>query len=158
MLHRFAPLLLALLPGLAACTEETTVYVVPPPNPVPVEVEIEVYDPVTNGVWENVGVRVVSAWNEWSDCECASPTVQYLLTDSFGLVYFSPYYLAAAEVGFTEDVNGRAVLGPDPAVDEAVVRLEVYADGFTPVIVDVPLSWEEPYGFASVPFEAPPGL
>jgi hypothetical protein len=158
MRQLLAPLVAAMLLGLAACTENNTTYVVPPPAPVPVEVEIEVYDPVTNGVWENVGVRVVSAWNEWSDCECASPTVQYLLSDSFGLVYFSPYYLAAAEVGFAEDANGRAVLGADPAVDDAVVRLEVWADGFTPVIVDVPLNWSAPYGFVSVPFEAPPGL
>ncbi len=144
--------------ALPACTENNTVVVAPPPSPVPAEVEIEVYDPVTNGVWENVGVRVVSAWNEWSDCVCESPDVQYQLTDSYGLVYFSPFYLAAAEVGFAEDVDGRAVLGPDYDADEAVVRVEISAPGFTSVLVDVPVSWDEPYGFVSVPFEAPPGF
>src|SRR5690606_37988288 len=98
----------------------------------------EVFDPVTNGVWENVGVRIVEAWNEWSDCRC--PTTrpdEFLLTDASGLVYFAPEDIAWYDVGFAEDVDGRAVLGPGVHEDEASVLLEVWAEGFAPVFVQV---------------------
>ncbi|MGA1608012.1 MAG: hypothetical protein ACO4CT_13595, partial [Planctomycetota bacterium] len=75
------------------------------------ELEIEVYDPFTGGVWEGVGVRVVQADQEWSGCVCVSPYANdFALTDRTGLAYFSPFALAAAEVGFVEDAAGRAVL------------------------------------------------
>lgn len=121
-----------------------------------VEIEVEVYDPVSGGVWENVGVRIVQADQEWSNCTCVSPYVDtYAFTDRTGLAYFSPFAIASYDVGFAVDGSGRAVLGPDYTDDEALVLVEAWAPGFDPVYAEVPLSWDRPYRFVSIPFEAP---
>ncbi|MDA0375287.1 MAG: hypothetical protein O2865_16000 [Planctomycetota bacterium] len=141
-----------LLLSLSACSDCCTT-VVREPAPRAVELEIEVYDPFTGGVWEGVGVRVVQANQEWSGCVCVSPYANdFALTDRTGLTYFSPFALAAAEVGFVEDGAGQAVLYPDVFEDEADLLLEVWAPGFDPVFVEVPLSYGQPYRFVSVPF------
>ena len=141
-----------LLLSLSACSDCCTT-VVREPAPRAVELEIEVYDPFTGGVWEGVGVRVVQANQEWSGCVCVSPYANdFALTDRTGLIYFSPFALAAAEVGFVEDGAGQAVLYPDVFEDEADLVLEVWAPGFDPVFVEVPLSYGQPYRFVSVPF------
>ena len=62
------------------------------------------------------------------------------------------YLLADAEVGFLEDSLGRAVLGPNGGEDQATVVLEIDAVGFMPVIVEVPLRWDQPDVFVEVPF------
>jgi hypothetical protein len=143
------------LPACSDCCDDPVRYA----EPRPVEIEVEVYDPVTGGVWEGVGVRLVQADQEWSGCTCVSPYPDdFALTDRSGLRYFSPFAIAAYEVGFPVDAAGRAVLGPDIFEDEALVLCEVWAPGFDPVFVEVPLSWERPYRFVSVPFEAPPGF
>ena len=145
---------MAALAVLGACTVEETTVVVPGdnPDPVPVEIEVEVYDPVTNGVWENVGVRVVEAWNEWSGRVVESPYGDFYLTDVNGLAYISPEGLADYEVGFAINGQGQALLGYEPDRDEATVLIEVFADGFDSVFVEVELTWDQPYRFVSVPF------
>lgn len=152
---------LPVLFGLSACCntcDDDYYYYAPPPEPRPVEMEVEVYDPVSGGVWENVGVRIVQADQEWNSCTCVSPLVdEFELTSVNGLVYFSPYALAFYDVGFALDSAGKAVLGPDLENDEASVLIEVFADGFDSVFAQVDLSWEQPYAFVSVPFRAPVG-
>lgn len=118
-----------------------------------VSILVEVYDPVTNLVWENVSVRIVEADQEWSQCTCVSPYVDWYLTDQTGRVLLDEYLLADADVGFLEDGKGRAVLGPRRDEDQATVVLEIDALGFVPVIVEVPLSWDQPDVFVEVPFE-----
>jgi hypothetical protein len=113
---------------------------------------VEVYDPVTNWVWENVGVRVVQAEQEWSLCTCVSPFATWYLTDSSGQVLLDEHLLAAAEVGFVEDGAGRAMIGPRSFEDQATVLLEVSAGGYTPVFVEVELRWDTPDVFVAVPF------
>lgn len=113
---------------------------------------VEVYDPVTNLAWENVSVRVVEADQEWSGCTCVSPYLDWYLTDSVGRVLLDEYALGDAEVGFLEDSFGAAVLSPAYSEDEALVVLEVDAVGFAPVIVEVPVSWDNPDVFVEVPF------
>lgn len=147
MKTRLAILLLA----LAAC-HDNRVYVAPRlQTPRPVSIEVEVYDPFTNGVWEDVSVRIVESWQEWSGCVCVNPYEDWYLTDFQGRVFLDEVDLAWAEVGFLEDAYG-AVLYPRSDEDEAVVTLEIYALGFQPVFVDVPLRWGEPDVFVEVPF------
>ncbi|MCA8949320.1 MAG: hypothetical protein KDE27_07445 [Planctomycetes bacterium] len=117
-----------------------------------VSIEVEVYDPVSNGVWENVLVRVVEADNEWSGCICVSPSEQWYRTDEFGRVFLDEAILANADVGMLEDGAGRAILYPAFDQDEVTITLEVWADTFMPVFVDVPLSWDQPDVFVEVPF------
>lgn len=126
----------------------------PPPValPRPVSILVEVYDPITNLVWENVSVRVVEADQEWSRCTCSSPYQDWYLTDANGQVLLNEYVLATAAVGFQEDGAGRAMLGPNYDEDQATVVLEIDALGFTPVIVEVPLRWDQPDVFVEVPF------
>ena len=146
-----AGLAFALVPFLGAACHEHHDH--PPPSvPRPVSILVEVYDPTTNFVWENVGVRVVQAQQEWSACTCANPMVEYFLTNPDGQVFLDERLLAAAQVGFLVDDAGRAVLGPDPAQDEATVQLEIAAEGFTTVVVEVALSWNTPDVMVSVPF------
>ncbi|MEC7724686.1 MAG: hypothetical protein VYD05_04150 [Planctomycetota bacterium] len=113
---------------------------------------VEVYDPVTNLAWENVSVRVVEADQEWSGCTCVSPYFDLYQTDGFGQVLLDEYVLGDADVGFLEDAFGAAVLGSGFSEDEALVVLEIDAFGFSPVIVEVPLSWDQPDVFVEVPF------
>lgn len=119
----------------------------------PVSILVEVYDPATNFVWENVSVRVVEADQEWSQSTHASPFVDdWFLTDNTGQVFFDEFTLAAAEVGFFEDGAGRALLSGDRREDTATVVLEIDAIGLGSQIVEVPLSWDVPDVFVSVPF------
>lgn len=119
----------------------------------PVSILVEVYDPVTNWVWQDVGVRVVEADQEWSGCTWVSPHEDWYLTDASGVVLLDEYVLAAAEVGFPLAPCGCAVLGSLAHEDEAVVVLEVHAPGFVPVFVAVGLSYAEPDVFVAVPFQ-----
>jgi hypothetical protein len=151
LLHRLLPLAFAAL-LLSSCCDDDCDDDVVAAEPRPVSILVEVYDPVTNLVWENVSVRVVEADQEWSNCSCTSPVETWFLTDVTGRVLLDEYLLAAADVGFLEDGNGRAVLGPHAAEDEATVLIEVDAVGFTPVRVAVPLRWDRPDVFVEVPF------
>lgn len=117
-----------------------------------VSILVEVYDPTTNFVWENVSVRVVEADQEWYGGTFASPYEDWYLTDANGRVFLDETLLADERVGFLEDDLGRAVLGPTTDQDEATVLIEVSADGFTPVFVQVPLHWSQPDVFVQVPF------
>jgi hypothetical protein len=117
-----------------------------------VSVLVEVYDPVTNLAWEDVSVRIVASDQEWSGCTCQSPYNDWFLTDSAGRVLLDEYLLAGAEVGFIEDSTGAAVLPPEFDQDEATLVLEIDAVGFSPVIVEVPISWADPDVFVEVPF------
>lgn len=142
------------LAALASCGHRHDhAHVVPaPPPPRPVSILVEVYDPVTNFVWENVSVRIVESEQEWSQCTCVSPYLDWRLTDSSGRVYFDEYDLALAEVGFVEDVGGRALLYADAWQDEATVWLEIDAVGFSPILVPVSLRWSSPDVYVEVPF------
>lgn len=156
MTTRYALLFAALaaLAALASCMPSHDHYVIVEPSrlPRPVSIQVEVYDPATNSVWENVSVRIAEADQEWSNSTWVSPYEDWYLTDRDGLVYLDEYAIAAAEVGFDVDSTGAAVLGPRSFEDEATVWLEIDAVGFTPVWVEVPLSWSRPDAFVSVPF------
>jgi hypothetical protein len=145
-------LLLAAAFLATACTTRTRIVHASPPATV--SIDVEVFDPVTGGVWEGVGVRIHGAWQEWSGCTCESPfTDSFELTDGFGRVVFSAYDLHAYQVGFPVDGYGRAVLGDHPAGDEAIVTLEIWAPGFRSVFFDVDLSWRRPDAVIAVPFQ-----
>ena len=153
---RFPVVAAVLLPLVASCCDDHHHHPPPPvtvPPPRHVSILVEVYDPVTNFVWENVGVRVVEADQEWSQCTCVSPYFDWYFTDSNGQVLLDEAILAAAEVGFHVDGSGHAVIGSRSFEDQAVVVLEVDALGFTPVIVEVDLSWDVPDVFIAVPFQ-----
>ncbi|HEB51912.1 MAG TPA: hypothetical protein ENI87_01525 [bacterium] len=117
-----------------------------------VSILVEVYDPNTNLVWDGISVRIVESYQEWSGCTCANPYTEWFLTNQDGRVLLDEYDLADAQVGFQQDYNGAAVLGPGYGEDEATVLLEVDAIGFAPVYVEVPLSWDDPDVFVEVPF------
>lgn len=144
---------------LAACHDDCDDIIYPPPAPSAVEIEVEVYDPISGGVWQDVGVRIVQADQEWSGGTYVSPYIDaFAFTDPTGLVYFSPFAIASYEVGFVTDSSGRAVLGPEFDQDQASVLIEVWAPGFDAVYAEVPLGWRNPYRFVSVPFVAPTTL
>ena len=149
-------LLFAALLPLASCggssEPEPEPVVVVVPAPVPVSILVEVYDPVTNWVWENVAVRIVEAEHEWSNCVCVNQWEDWYWTDTYGQALLTEYDLAYADVGFREDGAGRAVIGSRWFEDEATVLLEVWADGFAPVYVEVDLCWCGPDVFVAVPF------
>ena len=117
-----------------------------------VSVQVEVYDPFTNLAWQYVSARIVEADQEWSGCTCVSPYTDWFLTDASGRVFLDEYLLADAEVGFLEDASGGAILEPLIDEDEATVVLEIAAAGFASVIVEVPVSWNDPDVFVEVPF------
>lgn len=153
MRHPRALLFVSLALALASCHRGNSHASLRTESPRLVSILVEVYDPNTNLVWENVSVRVVEADQEWSSCTCVSPYVDWYLTDDTGRVLLDEYVLADADVGFQEDGSGRAVLGPRRDEDEATVVLEIDALGFVPVIVEVPLAWDQPDVFVEVPFD-----
>lgn len=156
---RFRPLLSAsCVLALAACDcyddcHDDNVVVVPPADPRVVSILVEVFDPTTNLVWENVGVRVAEADQEWCGCTFQSQVPQSFLTDGTGRVLLDEFALADVQVGFQQDEVGRALLAPRVDADQAVVVLEVFAPGFATVVVSVPLRWDDPDVFVSVPFQ-----
>ena len=150
---RFPLLALLVVPLVfASCGRRTSSPAVRVESPRLVSILVEVYDPNTNYVWENVSVRVVEADQEWSGYTYSSPYLDYYLTDVDGRVLLDEYVLADASVGFLEDGNGAALLSPARTEDQATVVLEVSAEGFLPVIVEVPLRWSQPDVFVEVPF------
>ncbi len=157
MLRRLLiPLLLMTLTACGSRRTTTVVVQEQPPAPRPVSIEVEVYDPESGFVWQDVGVRVVRSYNEWSDCICDAPIQDlWIYTDANGLVLLTEFDIADADVGFIEDSDQRALIEPALDADEAVVTIEVWSPDFAPVIVDVPLDWEQPDVFVSVPFLAP---
>ncbi|MGE0143368.1 MAG: hypothetical protein AB7I19_17550 [Planctomycetota bacterium] len=149
-----APVVAVVALALAAvsCAPRPTLVYIDPPRPV--SIEVQVYDPISGGVWQDVGVRIVQAEQEWSGCLCRSPFVDsFVLTDSSGFAYFSPLDLASYDVGFALDSRGRAVLAPGQFEDEARVLLEVWAPGFASVFVSVDLFWSQPSISIAVPFD-----
>ena len=93
--------------GCAYCGDDDDHSQAPPAEPDRlVSILVEVYDPVTNFVWENVSVRVVSAEQEWSASNVVSPYVDWYLTDSTGRVWLDENVLAFSEVGFLLDGSG----------------------------------------------------
>jgi hypothetical protein len=139
--------------ALAACSSKTTV-VTPPPEPRLVSIEVEVYDPLTDLVWEGVAVRLVEAWTEWSDLVVQNPDpVPWNYTDQTGIAFFTAADVGHSRLGFVEDDLARAVLEPDLAADQAVVLIELSAEGFRPLYFEVELDWDNPAVFVSVPFE-----
>ncbi len=157
-MKRFYALIPLLLLSLVAChsnTKETVV--VQTPAVIKVErrvgLDIEVYDPATGLVWEDVGVRIVEASHEWSGCICETPLVDdFYYTDNQGLVLFDSVDMAHADVGFQLDANGHAVMAPHEAEDEAVVLVEVWAPGFSPVFYEIDISWDDPVPVLSLEF------
>lgn len=115
-------------------------------------IEVEVYDPISGFVWEDVGVRIVQADQEWTGDIHVNPLVDdWYYTDAFGLILFSAADLALADIGFKES-GGLAVISPDYLEDEATVLLEVSAPGLGTVYQSVDLSWDSPTVFVSIPF------
>jgi hypothetical protein len=103
-----------------------------------------------------VSVRAVEGYHEWSGCTCETRDPElWLLTDETGRVLFTSAILADAEIGFLEDGHGFAVIDGDRDADEAFVLLELDAIGFDRALFDIPLSWDEPAVFVSLPFSEP---
>ena len=151
------PCSLLILPLLAfgACSDHHHDHHAPVPAETPrtVSMQIEVFDPDTNLVWVGVDVRIVEAALEWSGATVTNPDPDFFLTtDDFGQVFFDAEALAAAQVGFVEDGIQRAVLEPEFDRDEAFVQIEISAPGFTTVLTDVHITWENPDVFVSIPF------
>ncbi len=120
----------------------------------PVTIEVEVYDPETNYVWQDVGVRLVQASQEWSGCVCTNPNRQdWYYTDDLGVAFFSPADIADADIGFRVDELGQAVISMHRDENEAIVLLEVWAEGFKPVLWQVEMTGEKSEVFVSIPFE-----
>ncbi len=145
-----AKLLGLLLLTLVAChkREHTTVVVAAEVRPV--AIEVEVYDPTTNFVWENVGVRIVEAEVDGAGIGYANIIPDHwFFSDQNGLVYLDSFVFADAQIGFLLNGAGQAVL---EFSEGARVVLEVDALGFTAVFVEVVLSWDQPQVFVSVPF------
>ena len=112
------------------------------------------YDPQTNFVWENVGVRLVEADQEWSGRICSNPDREdWYYTDTFGTVLFSPKDIADADIGFRVDELERAVISQHRDEDQAIVLLEVWSKGFRPVLWEVKLTYDKNDVFVSIPFE-----
>lgn len=149
---RFQLPILLLASLLAACGSGRRRGAIIVQQPRLVSVLVEVYDPVTNLAWEGVSVRIVESDQEWSGCTCESPYLDWFLTDSTGRILLDEYLLADAEVGFVVDSTGAAVLAPEFDQDDATIVLEIDAVGFTPVFVEVPISWADPDVFVEVPF------
>ncbi|GDY02734.1 hypothetical protein LBMAG49_20630 [Planctomycetota bacterium] len=147
--------LLALLPVLVTACGGGTTYsssaVEVRPVFRPVSILVEVYDPVTNYVFENVAVRIVEADQEWSQCTCSSPYFDWYLTDSAGQAYLDEWALGYSQVGFIEDAYGNAIIGSRSYEDQALVVLEIDADGFFPFYVEVDLSFDWPDVYVQVP-------
>ncbi len=123
----------------------------------PVALDVEVYDPVSDLVWQDVGVRIVQGDVEATGCLCPSPLVDdWFYTDLDGLVYFAPEDLAFADIGFLEDNRGRAIVGSSFDEDEAYVLLEVWAPGLQSVFWEVKVTWDDPVAVISIPFEGFP--
>ncbi|MCC6673452.1 MAG: hypothetical protein IT458_20510 [Planctomycetes bacterium] len=146
MLPRLLPLVL--LGALAACDCDEDYS---EPLPRLAAIEVETYDPVTNLVWENMGVRIISAYQEWAGQEFRNPAPVWFLTGPTGRVYLDMQRLAEARVGFQEDADGNALLRAGPTEDQAWVLLEIGAQGFTSVFAEVELAWYAPQRFVSVP-------
>ena len=143
-------LCLALFAMIACSDPHRKTTVVVQVDPRPVAIEVEVYDPVTNFVWENVAVRIVRAevTGAGGIFDNIIPNDWYF-TDQNGLVFFDSVIFTNAQVGFLIDNLGQAVLDFG---EEARVVLEVDALGFTAVLVEVTLTWDQPQLFVSVPF------
>jgi hypothetical protein len=136
--------------AMVGCTERKTTVLVLPAELEPVALEVEVYDPVTNFVWENVAVRIVEA--EVSGAGGTFTNIfpdDWYFSDQNGLVFFDSYIFADAQVGFLIDALGQAVLDVG---ETARVVVELDALGFTSVVVEVFLTWDQPQLFVSVPF------
>jgi len=151
-MRSFLGLLLLVLSGfLSSCGHgHTTARVRTYPRPV--SLQVEVYDPVSNLVWEGLGVSVVEADHEWSGCVCSSKKDLVVYTDRAGTAFFSSSLLAEIDVGFQEDFYYRAVLGPGRDEDEVVVTIEVGDPTLGYVYFDIPIDFSEPDVFVSVPF------
>lgn len=124
----------------------------PPPEPRPVSILVEVVDAVTGQPLPAVRVRVLEAYQEWSDSYYDSPFQDVFLTDADGLVFLDEYILSWQDVGFLEDGNGRALLYPGLYEDEADVLVEVDADGFPPALYSITLRWDRPDVYVQLPF------
>ena len=111
--HALVPLLGLLVPLvglLPACSSKHHHH--PPEHRTPrlVSIEVEVYDPVTNQVWQDVGVRIVEAEQEWARRTFVNndPDAWYL-TDENGVVYFAPRDRALAGEIATGTLRWRGV-------------------------------------------------
>ncbi len=136
--------------AMVGCTDRKTTVFVQAAALQPVTLEVEVYDPVSNFVWENVAVRIVEA--EVSGAGGTFTNIfpdDWYFSDQNGLVFFDSYIFADAQVGFLIDAFGQAVLDVG---ETARVVVELDALGFTSVVVEVILSWDQPQLFVSVPF------
>ncbi|MBM3973952.1 MAG: hypothetical protein FJ301_07620 [Planctomycetes bacterium] len=124
----------------------------PPLEPRPVSILVEVVDAVSGLPLPAVRVRVLEAYQEWSDSYYDSPYQDVFLTDADGLVFLDEYMLSWQDVGFREDGIGRAMLYPEFYEDEADVLVEVDADGFPPVLYSITLRWDLPDVYVQLPF------
>lgn len=75
---------------------------------------------------QGIVVRILDAWNEWSDDVRAGKEPWASLTsDDRGRAFFDSEAIAASQLGFRERPEGTAVLSSDYWRNEAEFRVEV---------------------------------
>lgn len=105
----------------------------------PVSLRVTVVD--ANGAPRSgITVRIVEAWNEWSDdIRAGQEPWSKLSTDDRGRAFFDSEALALADLGFRESPRDRAVLGFSYRRNQAEFTIEVgtAALGFVEHVIPV---------------------
>lgn len=142
--------LLASLSTLGSCgTHNDTEYTKP------VSLLITVVD--ENGfAWEGMVVRILEAWNEWSDDyrEGVDPWAT-LETDDRGSVFFDSEDISSARLGFLEDPEGIATLSSKFDRNEAEFTIEVGHPTLGWIEVQVPVHYKSTHLDVEIEFIAP---
>ncbi|HMQ23782.1 MAG TPA: hypothetical protein PKE00_14915 [Planctomycetota bacterium] len=119
----------------------------------PVSLSITVVDS-KNAVWQGMTVRLLEAWNEWSDDRRQGKDPWATLkTDDRGVVYFNSEDIASAELGFLEEPKGIAVLHSDRWRNEAVFTVEVGDDTLGWIEVEIPVRFPATHLDVEIEFE-----
>ncbi|MCA8968976.1 MAG: hypothetical protein KDC95_04310 [Planctomycetes bacterium] len=123
------------------------------PGKKPVSLSITVVDS-KNAVWQGLTVRILEAWNEWSDdYRQGKDPWATMRTDDRGLAYFDSEDIASADLGFLESPDGIAVLYDDPWRNEAVFIVEVGDDTLGWIEVEIPVRYPSTHLDVEIEFE-----
>ena len=118
-----------------------------------ISIDIVASDPLGLSI-EGVEVQIIGGWQESNDLSYHAPTPAYRgFTNSLGFVTFEAEDLAAAQVGFIEDEDGRAVLLHEFTENEAIVTLRIGAVSLGWIEVDVHVSHAEAHAHVFIEFD-----
>lgn len=125
----------------------------PDPAPKPVTLLITVIDSQDN-IWVDMPVRIVEAWNEWSnDYRRGVEPWAVLDSDDRGEAFFSSADIADAELGFLETDDRRAILAYEHWRNEAEYIVEVGTDRLGYIEVAIPVDFRETHLDVVIEFE-----